>query len=392
MNQYKSNIWKIYVFEFLISLHFIGGVLVPFFLDWGKISFTQVMILQSIFVFSIFLLEVPTGAVADCFGRKISIILSAIVITIAVFVYSFYPNFYVFILGEFLWALSFALMSGADEALIYDSLKKIKKEKTSKKVLGRFRSFSMMGIMIGAPIGSIIAANFGLRYTMMLMAVPFFIAFLFAFSFKEPKIKKKKQTKKYFEVLVSGVKYFKEHRTLKILAFDGISIYILAFLVIWTYQPLLKQLNFPLIYFGFVHAAMAGLQILFMSNFEILEKIFRSKKSYLFYSAIIVGFSFVLLGIISYIPIVIFFVITIAAFGLSRFVLIQNYMHKYIESHNRATVISSVSMVEKLCVGIVYPIIGLFVEWSLNYTLIIIGFVAVLFALISRVEEEHLID
>ena len=33
---YKANIWKMYLFKFLISLHFVGGVLVPFFLDWGQ--------------------------------------------------------------------------------------------------------------------------------------------------------------------------------------------------------------------------------------------------------------------------------------------------------------------------------------------------------------------
>ena len=75
-----------------------GGVLVPFFLEWGKISFTQIMILQSFFVFSKFILEIPTGAIADYFGRKTSIIFSALVMSIAVFVYSSYPNFYIFLL------------------------------------------------------------------------------------------------------------------------------------------------------------------------------------------------------------------------------------------------------------------------------------------------------
>ena len=38
------------------------------------------------------------------------------------------PNFYVFALAEIIWAIGVTFASGADESLVYDSLKKIKKE------------------------------------------------------------------------------------------------------------------------------------------------------------------------------------------------------------------------------------------------------------------------
>ncbi len=392
MTSFKTNIWKIYVFKFLLSLHFIGGVLVPFFLDWGKISFTQIMLLQSFFVFSVFLLEIPTGAVADYLGRKTSLIFAAISTALATLVYSSYPSFYIFLIGEFLWALGVALMSGADEALVYDSLKKIGQEKTSKKIFGKFNSYQLVAFMVGAPIGSAIAAYIGLRYTMMLMSIPFLIAFFVAFSFIEPKTKKKIESRRYIDTLISGAKYFKSHKILKILAFDRISIAALAFFIIWTYQPLLQQLKVPIIYFGFIHAAMTGIEIPFMNNFGKLEKIFGSKKRYLLWSAIIFGVAFILLGVNTYVPVTILLLLIAAGFGLSREVLFQNYMNKYIESCNRATVISTVSMVDKFVRALLYPLIGLLVEWSLNCAIIIVGFAVIVFALISRVREEHLID
>jgi MFS family permease len=392
MSSYKANIKVMYAFKFLLSMHFIGGVLVPFFLDWGQITFTQIMILQSIFVFSIFLLEIPTGAVADYFGRKTSLIFAAITIAIGAIVYTITPNFYMFILAEFIWAIGFALLSGADQALVYDSLKKIKSEKQSKKIFGRFNSFELTALMISAPIGSLIAATIGLRFTMMFMAIPFSIAFFVAFSLKEPKTKKKIESKRYFNTLLSGVKYFRGHKVLKILAFDMITISALVFFIIWTYQPLLKQLGVPLIYFGFIHAAITGIQIPFMNKFEKLEKIFKSKKNYLLWSAIIAGIAFIFLGINTYVPVTIMLLIIISAFGLSRYVLFQSYMNKYIESHNRSTVLSSISMVNRFVRGLLYPLAGLLVEWSLNYAIIIIGVLIVIFALLSKVKEEHLID
>ena len=68
--QFKSNIWKIYVYVFFHGLNTVVGVMIPFFTIWGRITFVEVMLLQSYFTFIIFLLEIPSGAIADFFGRK----------------------------------------------------------------------------------------------------------------------------------------------------------------------------------------------------------------------------------------------------------------------------------------------------------------------------------
>lgn len=391
MSSYRSNLWKMYLFVFLSQFHFIAGVLVPFYLEWGKISFTQIMILQSFFVGSIFLLEVPTGAIADRFGRKVSLIIAALLTGIAALIYSSYPHFYIFILGEFLWAAGSAFISGAEEAIVYDSLKKVKEEKKSKAIFGKVSNWGMAALMISAPLGSIIASSFGLRYTMMLIAIPMFMAAIIAFWMKEPQIKRQKK-KSYWSNAISGMKYFKKHKILKILAFDSISIASLTFFIIWTYQVLLKQLNVSIAYFGFVLAGMMVAQMAVMSRFNWLEKIFGSKKRYLLWSALITGMGFVLLGINTYISIAIFLVMLISAFGLTRKTLFQSYFNKYIQSHHRATVLSTISMVSRLVMAALYLIVGLLVDWSLNYALIIIGVAIILLALISRVEEKHLKD
>ena len=127
-----SNIWKIYIFKFLSSLFFISPVLVPFFTNWGGLSFFQIMILQSWFMLWSFILEIPTGAIADRIGRRNTLIIGAFFGIVWVLVYSSYPSFYVFLLGEFFAAVAVALVSGAEEAFVYDSLKKTGRENQSK--------------------------------------------------------------------------------------------------------------------------------------------------------------------------------------------------------------------------------------------------------------------
>jgi MFS family permease len=393
MQTYRANIWKIYTYKFLYMLMFISGVLVPFYLDWGKVSYTQVMILQSFYVIIVLIMEIPTGAIADHFGRKTSLVLAGISSSIATLVYTSVPNFYIFLVGEFFWALGFALLSGCDEAMLYDSLKKINLEAKSKMIIGRLRSFEMAAIMIAAPIGSLIASKIGLRYAMMFVFFPFFSAFLVALTFKEPRIKsEKEEERKYINTLKSGIIYFKDHKILKILTLDLISISALVFFIIWMYQPLLQKLGVPIIYFGLVHAIMSGAQIPVMNGFEKLEKFFGSKKRYLFFSALFPGICFILLGINNNNFLAIVIICLTAGFGLSRNVLFQSYMNKYIESHNRATVISTISMLRSLVCAVMYPLVGLMVEWSLNYSFIIIGALTIICALFSKVEEEHLID
>ena len=84
--------------------------------------------------------------------------------------------------------------------------------------------------------------------------------------------------------------------------------------------------------------------------------------------------------------------LVIAGFGLSRGVLLENYMNKHIESSLRATVLSTVTMIQTLVMGLMYLVVGILVEWSLRGALISIGAAVIVCALLARTKEEHLID
>ncbi|HNT30717.1 MAG TPA: MFS transporter, partial [bacterium] len=238
---HTSNIKKMYAFNFCINLHFIGGVLVPFFTDWGRLNYTQIMLLQAWFSICLFLLEIPTGAVADRFGRKVSLLLGVCTLGIAVCIYGSIPSFAVFMLGEFLFATAMALMSGADEALLYDSLVGEGQEKQAKTILGRFISASRLAMMLSAPLGSLIAKYLGLQETMRLIVIPCFLAFILAALLYEPEYRKpeEKESLSYTQTLVRGATGLVKNRILRIMALDAVPVSVLIFYLIWLYQPLL---------------------------------------------------------------------------------------------------------------------------------------------------------
>lgn len=374
-------------------MHFFAGVLIPFFTIWGGITFTQVMILQAIFTISLFFLEIPTGVIADKFGRKVSLSLAGLVGAIGLLVYASYPNFWIFALGEFILAISAALISGADQAIIYDSLREIRKEKSSKEIFGRLNSVGLFALMIAAPIGSLISYYFGLRVVMLSTAVPMIIITLFALMLKEPEIGRKLAKKRdYAKTLIRGIKYFKNHKILRLMTADYISISVLAFFLIWIYQVKLQSLGIEIGIFGFIHSAIVISQIIILNTFSRFEDMFGGRRKYLLYSAILTGLGFIIISIAKTFTFALIGMIIVAAFGLTRKPLFQNYMNKYINSGERATVLSTISMFYMLSMATVDIILGFLVDINLTYTLALVGLAIIIFGIISRLEEKYLID
>jgi len=83
-------------------------------------------------------------------------------------------------------------------------------------------------------------------------------------------------------------------------------------------------------------------------------------------------------------------IVLIGGLGLSRPVLFINYFNKHIKSENRATVLSTISMIGSLLVGMLYPLMGLFAEYSLNMLLVAVGVLIIGLNIFSKVRSEHL--
>ncbi len=379
-----------YLWRALVHMHFFAGVLVPFFTDWGGLTLPQMFLLQAWFFLCIFLLEVPTGAVADKYGRKTSVVCASICLLIATAIYATGKGLPRYLLAEFMWAASAALASGADEAMVYDSLKAAGDEDRSKKALSLLSSFDIGAIAFAAPVGSLMAARWGLQFTLYAMLVPFFLGLALSLTLREPPTGEEGAKPGYREVLTRGVRYFAAHKPLRALAFDSITIWMLSFMTIWLFQPRLKELGVGMSVFGFVTAALTLTQIAVMSNIERVESFFGGTRRYLIWSAVIPGLAFLLLPFATNPWAACALFVVIPAFGMSRSVLISNYMNKHIGSAQRATVLSTVGMGRQLMGMIVLPIVGALTKVSLSWTFAALGAAILACAWASSVEEAHL--
>lgn len=381
-----GTVHRYYLFSLFKDCAFFTAVLVPFFTEWGGISLFQVQILQSWFMFWLFVLEVPTGAIADKFGRKHSMTLGGVIVTVAVLVYASIPSFAVFLLAEFLFAVAMALISGADSALLYDALKENGAEDQSKKIFGRAHSFHLLGMLIAGPVGSLIASQFGLRAPTLASAIPFLLAAGVAWNIPEPKRSDAtSQSPNYMKTVQVGLSFLRHHRFARFLTLNAILVSGATYYVIWFYQPILTQLAIPILYFGWIHAILVSSEILVANNFVHLERLFGSEKRYLRFSALITSVSFLLVSLFPNIVTLGMFILFAGGFGLTRIEYITVLLQKDIPSDQRATVLSSISMFRRLALFVINPIVGLLATRSLSLALALVGLLPLLTFLLPKI-------
>jgi len=386
---YKSNILKYYIFAFILGIHTVRAVYYPYMTIWGGLSFFQMMLLQSYFTAMIVILEIPSGAIADYLGRKTALVLSALSIALAAFTYSIIPNFYIFMLAETFWALGASLMSGTNQAFLYISLKSYGEEENLSKTFGRIQTLNLIALTISAPLGSIIAEFISLQFTMTCLAFIYTVAFIFSFTLKEPKlVDNGYQRENYFAIIKSGFKELKNNKILRTLALDWIPINVLLFFLFWTYQVYFEAIHIPILFFGFILIFMNMTNAIFMNVIPKLLNHSKNKKKFLTIINLINGGAYLLLGVTTFIPLGLAIILTIVAFGYTRYLIFINGINKQIESENRATILSTINMFSSFLRAILYPIIGLLVMWNVFFVFIMTGVLILFLSIFTRTKSE----
>jgi|TARA_B100001964_G_C14190010_1_gene580584 MFS family permease len=360
----QGNIWKSYVFQIFSALAFFVPIIVLFWQENG-LSLTEVMILQSLFSLTVVFLEVPSGYVADIFGRKKALISAGFFLTIGIFVYSFGHNFYQFLIAEMLWAFGVSFVSGTDSALIYDTLTDLKKESTFKKVMGNVFFYSLIATSIASIIGGFIG-KIDFRWTFYLM-IPFMILLIpLAFSLKEPKRHKIIFERGYLVELIKILKYsFVENIKLRWLIIYSAVIMGFNGAILWLYQPYFQLSGLDILHFGFVFAAFNLVAALSSKYAHKIEEKMGQKYS-LMMLIILTGGSYLLMSNFIYLFSFCFAFLQQFVRGYSKPV-ITDYINKLTTSDVRATVLSAQNLMGRLFYSAIIPVIG----WIADvYTLI----------------------
>ena len=153
---YRGNIWRLFAVQALLMFILWVPIWVVFLQRKG-LSLTQVGLLEGVAWTITAFLEVPTGAIADRWGRKASIAVGASLYALAMFLILAEALSPAFLLGYALWNSSTAFVSGADSALLYDSLKADGRAAEAAKQTGRYAAINQASQGIASLVGAAIA-------------------------------------------------------------------------------------------------------------------------------------------------------------------------------------------------------------------------------------------
>ncbi len=383
---FAGNVPRLAAVRFLCWMHLMSAVIIPFFREWGRLSFVQIFGLQTWFMLMNFLMEVPTGAVADRFGRKVSVALGGFLLAAATLLYGSFPHIGVFVVGEALFAVALTLISGADEALAYDSLLACGRAAEASRVMSRLEAAKLAGILAGALSGAVVAARLGVRWPMLLQAIPMALSGVVALTLAEPPRGREDATERagYGRLLSGGLHHFRSAPQLRALAIDQVACATVAWLVIWLYQLQLGRVGVPLAAFGVVHAAMGLGQVLFLSRVGSIERVVGGKVRLVRLTALVPALAMLGLAATTRVSASILLIVAAATAGLGRPPLFSGPVNRLIPSERRATVLSAVSAARTLAIAIVYPIVGALLDRSLVAALLFAGVLGLAAAVFAR--------
>jgi MFS family permease len=372
----SRNIYRLYIIKTAKWFSLIMPIVVLFFQENG-LTMTEIFWLKSVYSMGIVVFEIPSGYFADIWGRKKTLIVGTILTTIGFSIYGFSAGFFQFIIAELILGIGQSFISGADSAMLYDSLKFDQKENQYIKYEGRVISVGNFSEAIAGLLGGLLA-TISLRTPFIAQTIVSAVAIPAAFTLIEPHFKIKNRAKGLNDIF-NVIRYtLIDHTKLRNFILFSSLIGAATLTFAWFIQPFLIEIKMPLPLFGVIWTIL-NLTVGFASIFaHRIEKYFNEKQITGFiYISLAIGF--VITGLwISYFMLIMVFIIYIIR-GIATPVL-KDYIHTLINSEVRATVLSLRDMFIRIIFAMTGPVWG----WVIDHYSLKSGFlVAGIFFLIS---------
>ena len=258
----ENNIRAIYLLGFFTGFLVVVPVFVPLLQGYG-LSMSQVMQTQALFALTIALCEVPSGYIADIWGRRNAILVGSACNALGFFSLLWADNFVDFLIYEFILGVGFSLVSGADLALLYDTEVYLR-ERGIRGGPGASKSLSRLISVEAAASGAAgIAASLLLLWSMdgvvIVQAFTGFAPFLLALLLIEaPRPIAEKELNGHSDNARRIVDLLLFGKPVVFWTAFAITVFgLLAVYVFWIYQKYWELQGVPLEYFGYIWAAFA---------------------------------------------------------------------------------------------------------------------------------------
>lgn len=341
-----------------------------FFLESRGLSLTDIFMLESVLVASILVAEIPAGVIGDRFDRRRLVCTGFVFNAIAEILFAAGTNFSIYALSFVMSGLSIAMLTGVQDAYIYDSLG----DDADAKAVGAWGHLSALmltagvtGSVVGSALGSVDISLPALLSAAMAVVAAVCVAFL---PQQNPKNHDKHPETSWISLKI-GVKLLFTSPLLLYVAVGSSASFALFNAVYTLNQPLFAAQDVPIAAWGVI--AGAGQLLAAGYNYAAgrIEKRVGRKTALL----LAMGYGaagFCLMAVPHVLAVVSGFLLVVVGIH-ARGPITSAVTNKLIPAHRRATVLNVASSVGSLVGIVVNPLVGLGAEASTRLTVLAIG-------------------
>lgn len=330
-------------------------VVVLFYQDNGM-DMQQIFTLKAIYSIAIVTMEVPSGWMADVWGRKKTLFIGSVLGAAGFFVYSFSFGFWAFAMAEIVLGAGHAFVSGADSAMLYDGLKASGKTDQYIKHEGRITSAGNFAEAFAGVIGGLLAAislrtPFYFQFAVAAIAIPA------AFTLKEPRVHSTEHIHSVKKLVLNIKTTLANNHNLRISILLSSLTGAATLTFAWLVQPYFIAIGLPVEMYGIFWTALnltVGVSSVFAHKVEMLF----GKKWSIALIILFLSFGYFLTGTVISMWGIGFLFLFYLVRGIATPVL-KNYINQYTQSEIRATIFS----VRDFLIRIIFAVIGPLLGW-----------------------------
>jgi MFS family permease len=377
--KYRRNLYCLYTIKLSKWLMLIMPIVALFYNENG-LSELNIYILQAIYSISVAVMEIPSGYMADIVGRKKTLVFGALLGTLGFVIYSFSTSFSGFLVGEVILGLGGSFISGADSALLYESLAAMRMKHRYLKFEGRVMAIGGFAETAAAICGGALAALFSYRtvyFSQTVIAALAIPAALLLLEAPRKKIAERPSLGHITRVCrESLLKNYKLAGTIFLSSITGIATLCMA----WTAQIYFLTVGFTEVEITPLWVAL-NLTVAIFSAYAYSVHHFLGKRLLFFFSTIYIPTTYIFLGLFPLSAGLLSLLFFYAVRGYVTPVL-KNYINNHCDSSVRATVLSLRNLIIRLGFALLGPTIGWITgRFSLSYGLLFSGILLFLLSL-----------
>jgi len=374
----KSNIWKYYLFEALWSLVFFFPIFQLFYLA-RSLTIFQIALIGIGFSITTLIFEVPSGVLADKWGRKKTLFLSQTFFIISMLIIIFGSHFWHFFIAAIFTGLWWACYSGTGVAFFYDTLIELKRRKEYEKLMGRLNLFTgIVGFIAAFSAGFLF--NIDIRLPYIFSAAFSLLSLIVITKLTEPKFHKHAEEETFFSHFKSSIKQVaKTEYLVFIVIFGAVLGWVLDFIFSYS-QIYFKLISIPVVLFGIIFAfeslieGIGGWSADKIKNTFSYRSIFSSSLLFTLLAVFLMSYLKNYLGVI-------IFLLVMFINGMFR-IIKRGYVHNRVKSYNRATIDSISTFGMWILIIIFEPIAGKIADiYSIQTSFFILGCILLIYTI-----------